>query len=148
MAEAGIAHRQRLIEMYKRRLGQLSGIRFQKTTSGGVSNGVYFSIILDPQQFRMSRDQLYVSLRVENVDTRRYYHPPLHLQKVNRHLAASYRGRLPHTERVAANSLTLPLFSHMSEEQVTGVCDAIERLHRHGEAVSGQAQNLFAEVAE
>ena len=123
------------------------GPHFQQTTPGGTSNGVYFSIILDPQRFGITRDQLYHSLKAENVDTRRYYHP-LHLQKVNGHLAASYQGKLPHTEQIAASSLTLPMFSHMGEEQVVGVCDAIQRLYEHREIVQSKAHDLFSGVAQ
>jgi dTDP-4-amino-4,6-dideoxygalactose transaminase len=148
MADEFIGHRHHLIELYMRRLGQLRGIRFQKTTPGGVSNGVYFSIIIDQDTFGLTRDQLYHTLKAEHVDTRRYYYPPLHQQKVNASLTHLYRGKLPHTERIAASSLTLPLFSHMTEEQVTGVCDAIERLQQHQEQIQRNWPKIMAEAAE
>lgn len=148
MADVGIIHRQDLMTTYRNRLGNIPGIRFQKTTPGGITNGVYFTIILDTLQFGMTRDQLYESLKLEKIDTRRYYYPPLHLQKVNRHLAESYRGKLPHTEAIASNSLTLPMFSHMTEEQVIGVCDAIARLHHHSELIREQSDHLFAKENE
>ena len=134
--EESINRRHQLFDMYKNRLGQLPGIRFQKTTPGGVSNGVYFSIIIDEDQFGLSRDKLYMALKEERVDTRRYYYPALHQQKTNAHLTHLYEGTLPHTEHIAANSLTLPMFSHMTDEQANGVCDAIERLYEHREQVS------------
>ena len=138
MADTNIAHRLRLFQLYKQRLEQLPGIRFQETTPGGVSNGVYFSIIIDPVRFNLTRDQLYHALKAEHVDTRRYYHPPLHQQKVNASLAAKYQGKLPHTEHIANNSLTLPVYSHMTEEWVDGVCDAIHRLHQHAAVIQEQ----------
>ena len=142
MADTNIDHRGHLIGLYRRRLERVPGIRFQKTTPGGVSNGVYFSIIIDPDLFGLTRDQLHYSLSAEGIDTRRYYYPPLHLQRVNSHLRPRYEGKLPHTERVADASLTLPMFSHMTEEQVNGVCDAIERLHEH----SGPVQSRWSEI--
>lgn len=143
MVEGSIAHRRSLINLYQRRLGGLPGLRFQKTTPGGVTNGVYFSIIVDQSAFGLSRDQLYQALKAEHVDTRRYYYPPLHMQKVNARLGRRYQGKLPHTESVAASSLTLPMFSHMTEGEVNGVCDAIERLHRNRERL----QRDWPEVA-
>ena len=137
-ADVNIDRRRHLIGQYKQRLDQLPGISFQKTTPGGVSNGVYFSIIIDPNLFGLTRDQLYGCLAAEGIDTRRYYYPPLHLQKVNSHLRPRYEGKLPHTERLAATSLTLPMFSHMTEEQVSGVCDAIESLHEYSERVQSR----------
>ena len=142
-AEENIAHRLHLIGLYKQRLEQLPGIRFQKTSLGGVSNGVYFSIIVDPDRLGLRRDQLYKSLGAEGIDTRRYYYPPLHLQQVNsrrRHLYS-----LPQTERVAENSLTLPVFSHMTEEQVNGVCDAIDRLHKYEQLIESQWDEILPE---
>ena len=146
MAEKNIARRHQLIELYRSRLGQLPGIRFQKVTPGGVSNGVYFSIIIDQELFGLSRDQLYHTLKAEHVDTRRYYSPPLHQQRVNMHLAPLYRGKLPHTESLSASSLTLPLFSHMTEGQVFGVCDAIERLFQYREVVQEKWTEIESEV--
>ena len=135
MSEDHIGHRQNLMETYRCRLHETPGIRFQKTTPGGVSNGVYFSIIVDPDKFGLSRDQLYEALNAENVDTRRYYSPPLHRQRVYAELASKYEGKLPHTERISSSALTLPMFSHMTEGQVMGICDAIDRLHRNSEVV-------------
>ena len=145
MSEDGIRHRQHLMEIYRKRLSKIPGIRFQKTTPGGVSNGVYFSIIVDPEEFGLSRDQLHQALKAENIDTRRYYYPPLHRQKVYADAGAKYMGRLPHTERISSNALTLPMFSHMTESQLYAVCEAIERLHRHRLAVSAGWAKLGAE---
>ena len=144
-AEENIGHRLHLIGLYKRRLEQLPGVRFQKTTQGGVSNGVYFTIIVDPDQLGLRRDQIYKSLGAEGIDTRRYYYPPLHLQQVNSHLRHLYKGNLPHTERVAENSLTLPMFSHMTEEQLNGVCDAVGRLHKYGQLIASQWDEIVPE---
>ena len=79
------------------------------------------------------------------MDTRRYYQPPLHQQKVNSHLKAQYTGRLPHTERIAATSLTLPMFSHLTEDQVNRICDAIERLHQYADEVNRRWEELAPE---
>lgn len=47
-----------------------------------------------------------------------------------------YDGRLPITERVSANVLCLPMFSHMREEDVEKVCDTIQKIHSHGHEIS------------
>jgi len=128
MADQNIARRHHLFDVLKTKLARLPGIRFQKITPGGVPNGVYFSIIVDSAEFGLTRDQLYQSLKADGVDTRRYYNPPLHKQKVNARLTPMYEGKLPHTEEISATSLTLPMFSHMTDQQAAGVCKAIERL--------------------
>ena len=136
MADENISHRHRLFNLYRQRLGQLPGIRFQKTTPGGISNGVYFSIIIDSDLFGLSRDQLYIALKHENVDTRRYYYPPLHQQRVNTRLTSLYQGKLPHTEHVSTHSLTLPMYSHLTEDLAGDICGAIERLYENRQQIA------------
>jgi dTDP-4-amino-4,6-dideoxygalactose transaminase len=53
--------------------------------------------------------------------------------------SAKYAGKLPHTESISSTALTLPMFSHMTEHQVSAVCNAIERLHKHRLAVDAGA---------
>ena len=148
VAEESIARRHKLIEIYQARLGQLPGIGFPKITPGGTSNGVYFTIIVDRTQFGIDRDQLYYALKEEHIDTRRYYSPPLHLQTANAHLAHEYHGKLPHTENIAANALTLPMFFHMTDQQVTGICDAILRLHHNHKEVQLRWSDLKHQAAK
>ncbi len=84
----------------------------------------------------MGRDELYDALKAEKIDTRRYYYPPLHQQAIYASRPPSGLADLPHTEHIATVSLTLPMFAHMTEDQVEGVCDAIVRLHENGDAVT------------
>ena len=146
-ADENIARRHQIIEYQKSRLVQLPGVRFQKTTAGGVSNGVYFSIIIDSDRFGLSRDQLYRALKAENVDTRRYYIPPLHRQKVNSHLTHLYQGKLPNTDLISDTALTLPMFSHMTDQQAGGICEAIERLFESRELVREKWAEIELETA-
>lgn len=133
MLEGHIDRRLALMDRYRERLRGLPGVGFQRITEGGRLNGVYFSIRVDGEAFGLTRDQVYEALRAENIQTRRYY-TPLHWQTVYADLAPRYEGRLPNTEAVARTSLTLPLYSHMSEGEVDTVCDAIARLYEHRRA--------------
>ena len=110
---------------------RVPGIGFQEITEGGRLNGVYFSVLIDEDSFGMGRDQVYEALQAENIQTRRYYYPPLHRQTVYSDLAPLYHGKLPNTDLVASMSLALPLYSHMTAAEVDLVCGAIVRLHEH-----------------
>jgi dTDP-4-amino-4,6-dideoxygalactose transaminase len=144
MADQNIARRHQLFNILQTRLAKLPGIRFPQTTPGGVHNGVYFSIIIDSAKFGLTRDQLYQALKSDGVDTRRYYLPPLHRQKVNAHLTSMYEGKLPHTDEISATSLTLPMFSHMTDAEAKGICQAIERLHENNDQVRIKCAELAA----
>jgi dTDP-4-amino-4,6-dideoxygalactose transaminase len=148
MSNDNIKRRLELFGMYESRLGKLPGINFPKTTPGGTVNGVYFTIIIDQDSFGLTRDQLYTALKSENVDTRRYYYPALHQQTVNSGLTAQYEGKLPVTDYMSANTLTLPMFSHMTDEEASGVCDAVERLQENAETVRGNWKEIEAKVTK
>ena len=66
------------------------------------------------------RDQLQQYLIKNGVDAKVHYPTPIHLQ-----LAAKYlkykRGDFPITERLADTILSIPMGSHISSIQITGV---------------------------
>jgi dTDP-4-amino-4,6-dideoxygalactose transaminase len=73
------------------------------------------------------RDALRSALREQGIETGIHYPIGLHLQPTLRHLG--YRsGSFPNTERLAARSLSLPMFPELTLEQVTRVSSAIGEL--------------------
>jgi dTDP-4-amino-4,6-dideoxygalactose transaminase len=82
----------------------------------------------------MSAPQLQQALKVDGIDSRRYYHPPIHEQQ-------AYEGRwarprpLPVTDDLAASVLSPPLWSHMTEDTVVRVAGTIKNLHEHADVV-------------
>lgn len=88
------------------------------------------------------RDELQRALASAGVDTIVHYPIPAHLQEAYLHLGIP-RGALPHSERIAARVLSLPLYPEMADEDVDYVCavvrDAMEaiRVPAGDEARSG-----------
>lgn len=135
MLDQNLKRRHELVGRYTSRLEKISGLRLPRITPGGEANGVYFSILIEEEEFGMSADQLGVALKAENIETRRYYYPPLHRQRVNAELTAAYEGRLPNTECIARRSLTLPIYSHMAVSDVDLICKAVARIHIYRQTV-------------
>jgi dTDP-4-amino-4,6-dideoxygalactose transaminase len=94
-----------------------------------------FSITVDGAAFGLTRDELALALGAEGVDTRKYYDPPAHRQTAYRQFAPAGR-ELPHTDWLAASSLSLPLWSKMDDEVVKNVCRAVTRAHRAAGEIS------------
>ena len=123
--EKNIAKRLGLVELYKNELSKIPGIKFQEVPENVRSTYKDFSILVDPREFGMNRDKLAQALEKEGVSTKKYYSPPVHLQKIYK---PYYQRKLPTTERIARNILNLPLYSHMRKEEVLWVCRAVRRI--------------------
>lgn len=136
MLEENAVRRNRVARAFRDRLGQLPGLTFQRIRPEDRSSYREFSILVDEAEFGLSRDELSLALKAENVDTRKYYDPPVHAHKTYRHFYARYRDTLPITDDVSRKSLALPMWSHMDQETVSGICEAIERIHDHAPRVS------------
>jgi dTDP-4-amino-4,6-dideoxygalactose transaminase len=110
-------------------LGLLPGIGFQTVSSGNQNSYKDFSITIDPVAFGMDRDILAQALTAENIDTRKYYQPPAHRQFAY----CQYYDEvpLPNTEWLSTHSLSLPIWSNMSSEITSGICEAINRIHEN-----------------
>lgn len=125
--------RNQSVEMFQEMLGILPGVGFQAVRPGNRCSYKDLSVTFDPGEFGLSRDELALALAAENIDTRKYYEPPVHRQSAYRHF---YTGQpLPNTEMLASNSLSFPMWSNMEPEVVSGICAAVKRIYQNRAAV-------------
>lgn len=132
--EAAAESRNSYASMFQEVMGRLPGIGFQSIRNGDRSSYKDFSITVDAAAFGLSRDELAQALAAENIDTRKYYDPPVH-----RHKAYSqyYDGRpLPNTDWLAANSLSFPIWSKMDADVLERICTAVEQIHLNASAIA------------
>ncbi|HEX9017897.1 MAG TPA: DegT/DnrJ/EryC1/StrS family aminotransferase [Anaerolineaceae bacterium] len=120
-------------ELFQEMLGILPGIGFQQVRPGNRCSYKDFSITVEPDAFGMSRDDLALALAAENIDTRKYYEPPVHRQTAYQHY---FDGReLPNTNWLAGASLSFPMWSDMEPQVVMDICQAVQRIYQHRDAV-------------
>jgi dTDP-4-amino-4,6-dideoxygalactose transaminase len=135
MVEENVTRRNRLADQYRSCLSVIPGISFQRIRSEDRSTYKDFSLLVEPDVFGVNRDELARALAAENIQTRPYFHPPVHRQKAYRSFAQGYEARLPNTEEVSLKALSLPLYSHMPSEQVDKICAAVESMHRYAREI-------------
>ncbi len=78
-----------------------------------------------------NRDGLQEFLKENGVGSEIYYPLPLHLQPCYSQLGHK-KGDFPVSERMAADSLALPVHSELAPEDVDYICDAIRAFTRTG----------------
>jgi dTDP-4-amino-4,6-dideoxygalactose transaminase len=136
--EQAALSRNQTAALFREQLENCPGIGFQEIHPGDRSSYREYSITVDPQKFGMSRDVLAEALLAENIDIRKYYDPPVHRQTAYR---GYYDGQpLPHTDWLASQSLSLPMWSDMAPEITVKISAAILNLHEHaGSLRQGQS---------
>ena len=133
MLEEAVQNRNDTIGLFQELLGHLPGIGFQRVRPGDRHSYRELSITIEPNLFGMTRDELALALAAENVDTRKYYQPPIHKQTA---YCSYYDGKpLPNTDWLSSHSLSLPMWSNMSVDVAAGICGIIQRLHETAPSV-------------
>jgi dTDP-4-amino-4,6-dideoxygalactose transaminase len=134
--DSAVESRNAYAEFYRKALSRLRGIGFQKVSAGDRSAYKDFCITVDENEFGLSRNELAAALAEENIETRSYYDPPIHLQTAYRQFTTE---GLPVTEKLARESLSLPMWSQMKAETLERVCRVIEGLQHNAERIKCQA---------
>jgi dTDP-4-amino-4,6-dideoxygalactose transaminase len=116
-----------LIERYASRLGRLPGCHVQMLPEDRTSSGNYFVLFVS-ERARMSRDKVRAHLKSQGIQTKRYFYPPLHEQTLFHRVACRRSDRLELTMAASREALALPLYSHMTLDQMDSVCQAVEHL--------------------
>jgi len=135
--ESSARHRNYIADLYRAKLSDLPGIQFQEVREGNRSSYKDFSVVIDAGIFGLTRNELQTALAAENIETRKYYDPPVHLQPAYQRFAPPDH-ELPHTELLASRILNLPIWSDMDPLIVSGVCSAIEKAHEFADAVRAE----------
>ena len=123
--EALIARRMELFGWYREALAGIPGLKYQEIPEDVTTTGNYFVILVDQAEARIERDELYRQLGKRKIQVKRYFYPAIHLQEAYSDLRARYAGRLPVTEKAAAEGIALPLFNAMRREDVERVAAAV-----------------------
>lgn len=132
--DSDIQKRNRIAQKYRQKLGKLTGIGFQEITPSCLSTYKDFGILVDKDGFGLSRDELATALEKENIATRKYFYPPLHMQDCYPLLKAGDKA-FPNTSSVARKVLCLPMFSELTDKHLDGIVQAISRIQDYASEV-------------
>lgn len=122
-----IVRRQELAALYYNQL-DLPGLTYPVVPEYALSSYKDFCVFVDPEQFGMDRDQLMARLDKDDIQTKRYFYPPIHKLTVAR---GHFEGTaLPKTEFKSGRVLALPMYSHLSFDEVSYICQSVSKAHR------------------
>jgi dTDP-4-amino-4,6-dideoxygalactose transaminase len=131
--EDHINRRNELVERFAEGTASVPGLRILRPAVGDRTTYKDLTISVDRETFGLDAATLQAALATDGIDSRRYYHPPVHRQ-------AAYAGiaptDLPETDALADAVLSPPLWSHLSDDQLDRIAQAIMRIQEHAPAVA------------
>ncbi len=126
--EAKVKRHNEIAARYTAELRDLPGLSFQYVAPEQVSSYKDYSVHVTPALFGMSRDQLGTALLAENIETKKYFYPPLHQQALFQRFVADRPDSLPVTVSASEGVLSLPIYQSLPDDTVEKVAFAVRML--------------------
>jgi dTDP-4-amino-4,6-dideoxygalactose transaminase len=128
LIDAKVKRRNSIAQSYTELLSSVPGVRFQKTHPEDTNTYKDYSIHITPDVLGMTRDALANALLHDNIETKKYFHPPLHQQSLYSKFYDRARNDLRQTEHVADGILSLPIYESLPDETVSRVAETLKRI--------------------
>jgi len=116
-----VRRRRRIFELYREALGDVPGISFMPEAPYGRSTRWLTAILVDPEEFGATREELRRTLEGRDIESRPVW-KPLHLQPLFRE-ARTVGGAV--AERLYERGLCLPSGSSLTDADLGRVVDAV-----------------------
>lgn len=116
--DKAIEARHQVAIRYREALRNVEGITFFDDMEGVRHNYSYFPIFIDGEKFGMTRDELYLKLKENNILGRRYFYPLISEFSTYRGLPSSAKENLPNATMIADQVICLPMHHELSKEDV------------------------------
>jgi dTDP-4-amino-4,6-dideoxygalactose transaminase len=123
--EEFIAVNYRNYQQYREQLSDIPGVSVNTYDETERCNFQYVVLEVDEPVTRVSRDQLQDLLWAENVLARRYFYPGCHRTQPYTSRFPRAGLRLPNTESLAAQVLTLPTGTAIGSDEIRRICQII-----------------------
>ena len=126
-----VGRRREVFQWYTERLGKLSGVELVPDFPHGESSCWLTCIMIHPQEFGATREDVRLALEKENIESRPCW-KPMHMQPIFED-CQSFGGMV--SERIFEIGLSLPSGSNLQDQ-------TLERVARVIESVSGPGRQL------
>lgn len=128
LVDAKVRRRNHIARAYTQMLSGLSGIRFQKTNPQDTVTYKDYSIHVTPDLCGITRDDLANALLDNNIETKKYFYPPLHRQLLYAKFHHPDRNDLSQTDFLADGILSLPIYESLPDETIMVVAETLKRI--------------------
>ena len=121
--ETILANKLKVAAMYKHNLQDLKGVTLPPNADWAENVFWLYTVLIDEQEFDMSRDEIMASLKLAGVDSRPTF-PPVHQQPIY-----DTGQTFPIAEQLGKTGLSLPSLPNLQEIEVARVAQKLRDLH-------------------
>ena len=126
LIDGAIEKRQQVAKMYREALADVSGIRCLNDLDGVRHNYSYFPVIIDEQEYGLSRDALYEKLRENNILARRYFYPLITEFEFYKNSNKTVQYSSDVAKGISDNIICLPMHHELSVDDINFIVKNIE----------------------
>jgi perosamine synthetase len=112
--------------LYRKYLKNIKGIILQEDQAGAENVFWMNGILLDPEKYGRTRNELVNLLKKNGIDTRLFF-VGMHRQPSLLNFGCDGTGDYPITDNLAQNGFYLPSASNLKEDEIKYICDEISR---------------------
>lgn len=125
--DKAIEARHQVAVKYRNALKNIDGITFMEDTPNARNNYSYFPIFVDAEKYGMTRDELYLKMKEQNVLGRRYFYPLISEFTTYKGLPSATKENLSVAHKAADSVICLPMYHTLSEEDIDRVINVLIR---------------------
>ena len=127
---------------YRSAIDRLPGLHIKAFNDPDPSNHQYVVMEVDARQIGLTRDELLMVLRAENVLARRYFFPGCHRLEA---YSPDSQPSLPHTEAIVQRTITLPTGMAIDQTDILQIACILELALSDPDRVRAQLQGMSLE---
>lgn len=116
-------------ELYKNYLSDCKGIIFQKNQPNGLNVHWMNTIVINPDEYGHTKDELIEHLKENGIDTRLLF-VSMSRQKSLKNFGCDCSGDYPVTDWLTENGFYLPSASSLTEDQIKHICEVLKEYQK------------------
>jgi dTDP-4-amino-4,6-dideoxygalactose transaminase len=122
--DEALGRRREIDTKYRALLETVKGIKCLEQAGQTSANYSYFPLLVQPD-YKMSRDDLYAKLKLNNIHPRRYFYPLITEFPMYRGLPSANPRNLPVASSAAQRILCLPMYPALKDSEIETVVSLI-----------------------
>ena len=123
--DAAIEARHQIAVKYRETLRSIEGITFMDDMPDVRHNYSYFPIFIDAEKYGMTRDELYLKMKEQNILGRRYFYPLISEFSTYRGLPSATKENLPNAHKMADSVICSPMHHEITIGDIERIIQTI-----------------------